>query len=203
MNGATPRTDAAAGTPSHDWEATAQRLFEESQKLERELTRDQKALAKLRDIRYGSAEVIRFMLTMADELLCDIHRAIRPGWLPAELEQRLKGRVERTGDIRAERALATTTTLTTTPTTPMPIQAPHIPLFSQLENTVTTEPAKNGLTFWWSRKGVGFGSLYLGVKNGKLVVDTECMSPEFCAEIIKQAITEALAREKGEEGQQP
>jgi hypothetical protein len=33
----TPRTLEAAGTPSHDWEATADRLFIESQKLEREL----------------------------------------------------------------------------------------------------------------------------------------------------------------------
>jgi hypothetical protein len=33
----TPRTLEAAGTPSHDWEATADRLFIESQKLETEL----------------------------------------------------------------------------------------------------------------------------------------------------------------------
>ena len=80
---------------------------------------------------------------------------------------------------------------------------PNIPLFSQLENTVTTEPAKNGITFWWSRKGVGFGSVTLSFdKDGQLLVDNECMSPEFCGEIIIQAITEALARQRNEENQQ-
>jgi hypothetical protein len=77
---------------------------------------------------------------------------------------------------------------------------PHIPLFSQLENTVTVVPEKDGLTFWWSRKEIGFGSLYLGVENGKFVVDTECMGAEICGEIITQAITEALARQRKEEG---
>lgn len=33
----TPRTDAAAGFPSTDWKVTATHLFNESQKLEREL----------------------------------------------------------------------------------------------------------------------------------------------------------------------
>lgn len=83
----------------------------------------------------------------------------------------------------------------------MTTESPHIPLFSQLENAVTVESSPRGLTFWWSRKDIGFGSLYMGIgQDGKFVVDTECMSPEFCAEIVKQAITEALARQKSEEG---
>lgn len=89
---------------------------------------------------------------------------------------------------------------TSTPT-PMPTQNPHIPLFDQLRNTVEVAPEKNGLRFWWSRKGIGFGCLTIGLdKDEKFVVDTECMSPEICGEIVAQAITEALARQKSEEG---
>ena len=79
---------------------------------------------------------------------------------------------------------------------------PSIPLFSQLENTVQTTPNGNGIAFWWSRKDVGFGSVTLSFdKGGQLLVDNECMSPEFCGEIIAQAITEAMARQKNEEEQ--
>jgi len=86
----------------------------------------------------------------------------------------------------------------------MPIQDPHIPLFDRLRNTVEVVPEKNGLRFWWSRKGVGFGCLTISLdKDEKFVVDTECMSPEFCGEIVAQAITEALARQKSEESTAP
>lgn len=86
----------------------------------------------------------------------------------------------------------------------MTSQTPHIPLFSQLENAVTVGPSPRGLTFWWSRKGVGFGCLIISLdKDEKFVVDTECMSPEFCGEIVAQAISEALARQKSEESTSP
>lgn len=85
------------------------------------------------------------------------------------------------------------------PTTPMPTQDPHIPLFSQLRNTVEVAPEKNGLRFWWSRKNIGFGCLTIGLDdNEKFVVDTEGMGAEICGEIITQAISEALARQKEE-----
>lgn len=47
-----------------------------------------------------------------------------------------------------------------------------------------------GLIFKWCRKGIGFGEIVLSVRkaDGTLYVDRECMSPEFCAEIVKQAI---------------
>jgi hypothetical protein len=45
----TPRTLEAAGTPSHDWEATADRLFIESQKLERELTAAKEEFARFKE----------------------------------------------------------------------------------------------------------------------------------------------------------
>lgn len=78
-----------------------------------------------------------------------------------------------------------------------------IPIFDTLQNSVVVKPATHGLTFWWSRKGIGFGCLAISLdKDEKFVVDTECMSPEICGEIVAQAITEALARQKSEEGQQ-
>lgn len=77
-----------------------------------------------------------------------------------------------------------------------------IPIFDTLQNSVVVESSPRGLTFWWSRKGVGFGSLHMGIgQDGKFVVDTECMGVEICGEIVKQAIVEALARQKSEEGQ--
>ena len=76
-----------------------------------------------------------------------------------------------------------------------------IPFWHTLKDDVGVQPTTNGLIFWWSRKDVGFGSVTLSFdKDGQLLVDNECMSPEFCGEIITQAITEAMARQKSEEG---
>lgn len=81
-------------------------------------------------------------------------------------------------------------------------QLTTIPIFSTLENTAHATQNGNGIAFWWSRKDVGFGFITLSFdKDGQLLVDNEGMSPEFCGEIITQAITEALARQRGEEGQ--
>ena len=49
MSTPTPRTDAAAGLPSNEWEETAQRLFEESIKIERELAREREKVRTLRE----------------------------------------------------------------------------------------------------------------------------------------------------------
>lgn len=68
---------------------------------------------------------------------------------------------------------------------------PAMPLFSKLPNTVSVQRTHGGLVFWWSRKGVGFGSLTLVVRRGKLIVDSECMSAAFCAAVVRQAIKEA------------
>ncbi len=81
----------------------------------------------------------------------------------------------------------------------VPAQDPHIPLWSKLKNTVEVVPEKNGLRFWWSRKNIGFGCLTIGLDdNEKFVVDTEGMDAEICGEIITQAISEVLARQKEE-----
>lgn len=66
-----------------------------------------------------------------------------------------------------------------------------IPLFSGLSDTVTPRRVRGGIIFWWTRKDVGIGSLTLTVNRGKLVVDAECMGPDFCASIVKQAVVEA------------
>ena len=76
-----------------------------------------------------------------------------------------------------------------------------IPLFSQLKDTVTASRVRGGIIFWWSRHGVGFGSLTLVAKRGKLTVDAEGMGPDFCAAIVKQAIVEAT--QPNSSGSQP
>jgi hypothetical protein len=45
----TPRTDAAAGFPSTGWKITATNLFDESQKLERELNAAKELIREIRD----------------------------------------------------------------------------------------------------------------------------------------------------------
>ena len=69
---------------------------------------------------------------------------------------------------------------------------PQLEIFDGCPNTVTPYCIRNGIGFEWSRKGVGFGQLTLAMREGKFVVDTERMDPEFCAEVIAQAIREAL-----------
>jgi hypothetical protein len=66
-----------------------------------------------------------------------------------------------------------------------------IGLFEKLNDKVTVSRVRGGLIFFWSRKGVGFGSLTLTAKRGKLTVDAECMGPDFCASVVRQAIAEA------------
>ena len=70
---------------------------------------------------------------------------------------------------------------------------PQIPLFGNLRDHVAVSPIQDGLVFEWSRNAIGFGQLTLTCKDGKLIVDNECMSPEFCADVVKQAIEESLS----------
>lgn len=60
-------------------------------------------------------------------------------------------------------------------------------LFKNCPNTVSVGPATDGIVFRWSRKGIGFGELTLRASNGKLYVDSEGMTDEFCLGVIKQA----------------
>lgn len=50
-----------------------------------------------------------------------------------------------------------------------------------------------GLVFKWMLKGVGFGEVTMGIRkdSGTFFCDRECMSPEFCADIVKRAIEPA------------
>lgn len=65
-----------------------------------------------------------------------------------------------------------------------------IPLFDRLSDRVTVCPIRDGLEFHWTRKGVGFGILTLAFRRGRFSVDSECMGPELCAGVVKQAIEE-------------
>lgn len=64
--------------------------------------------------------------------------------------------------------------------------------FDKLPDRVYPRRIPGGIVFGWVRNGVGFGQLTLRVTRGRLEVDAECMGPDFCAEVIKQAISEAL-----------
>lgn len=65
-------------------------------------------------------------------------------------------------------------------------------IFDDFPNKVVVSAIPNGLVFSWSRTGVGFGQLSLCVKDGKLVVDDECMSEKFNLGIIEQAFQERM-----------
>ena len=58
-------------------------------------------------------------------------------------------------------------------------------------NTVSCQRIRGGITFHWSRKGIGRGILTLRVTRGRLEVDDECMNSDVCAAVVKQAIDEA------------
>jgi len=68
----TPRTLEAAGTPSHDWEATADRLFIESQKLERELAAAKAECEELLSVNATGAERLRFVLEENSRLRAEV-----------------------------------------------------------------------------------------------------------------------------------
>lgn len=79
---------------------------------------------------------------------------------------------------------------------PLPRYAPSF--FDNLPDRVYPRRIPGGIIFGWVRNGVGFGQLTLRVTRGKLEVDAECMGPDFCAEVIKQAISEALPNDQSE-----
>lgn len=68
-----------------------------------------------------------------------------------------------------------------------------IDIFAKLPNKVSCQRIRGGVRFHWVRKGIGFGTLTLVVKRGKLIVDDECMTVDFCASVVRQAIREATA----------
>lgn len=47
------------------------------------------------------------------------------------------------------------------------------------------------LVFQWSRAGIGFGEIALIARDGKLALDNEYMSVDFCVGVIRQALEEA------------
>ncbi len=67
-----------------------------------------------------------------------------------------------------------------------------IEFFNKLPDTAHVEEMNGGLRFLWTRKGIGHGEIVMFFRDGKFVVDTECMSPEFCADIVKQVVEQAL-----------
>lgn len=73
-------------------------------------------------------------------------------------------------------------------------------LFDGLPDRVRAHRIPGGILFAWTRKGVGFGELTMRVTRGKLVVDTECMGPDFCSGVVRQAISEALPNPKFSDG---
>jgi hypothetical protein len=86
----TPRTLEAAGTPSYDWEATADRLFIKSQKLERELTETERLrFGADADRRRLRAEVERWKTVAAEMSQEREHNANEASRLRAELQAKL------------------------------------------------------------------------------------------------------------------
>lgn len=65
--------------------------------------------------------------------------------------------------------------------------------FDGIPNSVVCQRIPGGMIFHWSRPKVGYGMLTMRVTRNKLEVDTECMGSEFCADVVRQAIEEALA----------
>ena len=62
-------------------------------------------------------------------------------------------------------------------------------------NSVAVIECPHGLLFQWFRDGIGFGEIYLGIRNGVFVIDTECMGTEFVLDVIRQALEETEVRE--------
>ena len=52
----------------------------------------------------------------------------------------------------------------------------------------------NGLVIYWALKGFGFGTLSLGLHKDKLILDTECMSPDFVAALLFAARDKILTK---------
>ena len=63
-------------------------------------------------------------------------------------------------------------------------------MFDDLKDTVKVAMTPDGLRFYWTRKGIGFGGITLNENRERLVVDDECMSDDFCLDVIRQALKE-------------
>lgn len=64
-------------------------------------------------------------------------------------------------------------------------------MFEGIENGEQIEALKNGFSIQWTREGVGFGELYFKIKDGKLVIRSECMSNDFIKEILGALVDSA------------
>lgn len=64
--------------------------------------------------------------------------------------------------------------------------------FNSLPRNVFMEPSESGVVFNWSRPGVGFGKITLWNEDGVLHIDTEEMDNEFCLDVLKQVLEEAV-----------
>lgn len=64
-------------------------------------------------------------------------------------------------------------------------------LYRRHNAEVFPEGEQGVLIIQWSRAGKGFGELTITARDGKLVLDTECMSRETVKDIVLQAINEA------------
>ena len=50
----------------------------------------------------------------------------------------------------------------------------------------------NGVILYWTRKGYGFGGMYISITpSNRFDIDDECMDGDFCKELLCQAIDQA------------
>ena len=72
-----------------------------------------------------------------------------------------------------------------------------------IENDTDVSFFPTGIDIGWSLKGCGWGHLSFGIRDGKWWADTECMSAESVANIIRNAAPilaeKLLAIEAGED----
>ena len=55
--------------------------------------------------------------------------------------------------------------------------------------TEDMKPGPGGFIIGWSAMGVGFGELTVSFKDGKIEIDDECMSPEFCDAVMAKLMS--------------
>ena len=62
--------------------------------------------------------------------------------------------------------------------------------------SIKVEPWHNedfgGIVISWSARGIGFGEVTFSFKNGKIEMDTECMSNEFVLALLAHSIPKLI-----------